>query len=1096
MKNKEILIVEDSAVQAELLRRLLVGQGYRVTIAKNGIEALEAAHEWTPNLVISDISMPGMDGYELCRKLKENISLQNIAVVLLTRLIGIKEIAMSLNTRADAYIAKPYNEKHLLKIVESLISGEDHKEIVVNDSSIEIFSDNDKYEVKADIGQIIKLLLSTYENTIEQNRELHETQNELRLLNKNLDKMVRKKAVELKASEERLYKLMETLPDIVYRLNNQGIITYINEAVRQLGYEPEELRGYHFSILIHPEDLDKTGYCIDHIQNSSSRKELEAKSPEIGFQVRILRKTDRTKASGVNFIFADVNCSLLYEHNLPENINHLTDTKPDDSLNYVAGISGVIRDITKSKELEENLTESENRYRSLVETAQDAIVTIDSKGKIVSWNQGAEAIFEYSYSEVKEELLTKIIPEKYRKAHVEGLERAVAGNPSKLLGKTIEITGLKKGGQEFSIELSLSRWQSKGHTYFTGIIRDISKRKESEVEIQNNYLIQSVINSILHISLEPITLFEQLGKILDLMISAPWFEVESKGCIFLREGNSKRLDLIVHRGMHKELLVKCKSIPFGKCLCGQSAMTGEVVFKNCMDEQHVITFNGITPHGHYCVPVKSRKKVLGVINLYVKTGHRRTPLEEDFLNAVANTIAGIVERKRSEERLEYLANFDTLTGLPNRVLFFDRLTQAIRHSKRYSETFALLYLDLDNFKCINDTMGHETGDFLLKEVSSRLSRCLRQTDTVARMSGDEFTIILTNIGKPEEATYIAKKIIDSLNTPYLLGEISCTVTTSIGISICPQDGTDNNTLIKNADIAMYQAKAAAGNNYRFFSAEMNTALYERIEMENSLKGALQKEEFVLHYQPQIDLFTGEIVGMEALIRWVEPEKGIILPDRFIPLAEETCLIIPIGEWVLHQACKDNKYLQNKGVPPIKVAVNMSLCQFIRQENLMELVARILFEAGLKPEHLELELTESICMENVENTVHTLKEFNSMGVELSIDDFGTGYSSLSYLKHLPIKKLKIDRSFIKDLPDDPDDETIVTTIIAMAHNLKMKVIAEGVETVNQLKFLHSLKCDEVQGYLFSKPLPLDEFIEFIKNKERFQSVLSWLKRDKT
>lgn len=940
-RTKTILIAEDSPVQAELLKRLLLSEGYNVSLAKDGLKALEAANAHPPDLIISDILMPEMDGYELCQKLKSSDLFKNTAVVLLTRLAGVKEIATALNTQADAYISKPYNENNLLKVISSLLSGKERLQIGVKDQKVEIIEEGEKYELKADMEQLIKLLISTYENTVEQNRELLETQNELKALNKTLNQKAREKADELKASEE-------------------------------------------------------------------------------------------------------------------------------------------------------SLVESEIRYSSLVETAKDAIITIDTNGAIVSWNQFAETIFGYSYEELKEKQLSMIIPDKYLNSHNKGIKRAASGTASKLIGKTIEIEGKRADGVEIPIELSLSKWQSKGENYFTAIIRDISKRMHSRDELRRNYQIQSIINSILQVSLEPITLFEQLGKILDLLITIPWFEIEAKGSIFLKVRKSRRLELTVQRGLHKELLVKCRNIPFGKCLCGQSALTGEVVFKNHMDQHHEITFEGITPHGHYCVPIKSRKKVLGVINLYVKAGHVRTQPEEDFLNTVANTIAGIIERKRSEEKLEYLANFDTLTGLPNRILFFDRLNQTIRHSRRYNEIFALLYLDLDNFKCINDTMGHDTGDMLLKEVSERLSDCIRQTDTVARMSGDEFTIVMTNIKKPEEATSIAQKIINRINIPYKLGNISCSVTSSIGISIYPQDGEESSTLIKNADIAMYQAKANVGNGYRFFSVEMNTAITERVEMESSLRRALEQEEFTLYYQPQVDLLTGKIIGMEALIRWIDPEKGVIQPDRFIPLAEETCLIIPIGEWVLEAACKDNKELQKEYIPHIRVAVNMSLCQFIRQENLNERVAQILFEAGLSPQYLELELTESICMENVENTINTLKEFASMGVELSIDDFGTGYSSLSYLKHMPINKLKIDKSFITNLAKDSDDIALVTTIISMAHNLNMKVIAEGVETVEQLKLLNDLKCDEIQGYLFSKPVPMEEFKELLKEKNIFHSILAHLK----
>ncbi|MBF0465960.1 MAG: EAL domain-containing protein [Nitrospirae bacterium] len=443
----------------------------------------------------------------------------------------------------------------------------------------------------------------------------------------------------------------------------------------------------------------------------------------------------------------------------------------------------------------------------------------------------------------------------------------------------------------------------------------------------------------------------------------------------------------------------------------------------------------------------------------------------------------ITERKIAEQRLQYLAHFDSLTDLPNRTLFYDRLSHTLGHSRRYNQMFALLFIDLDGFKHINDTLGHDMGDLLLKQTAKKLPNCVRDTDTVAHVGGDEFVIILPFIKKVQDAAFVAEKIIETLSEPFLLDGHDCFVGASIGISIYPSDGDDIDTLLKNSDIAMYQAKERGRSNYQFFNTEMNSRALRRLKLENNLRKALERNEFVLYYQPKINLTTGKVCAAEALIRWLNPKHGIISPVEFIPLAEETGLIIPIGEWVLRTACKESIAWQRAGYPPIVIAVNLSVKQF-RAENLIKTIEDILEETQLSPELLELELTESIVMEDAEKAIKVLRNVRDKGIHVAIDDFGMGYSSLSYLKRFPICRLKIDRSFVRDITTDPDDEAISTAIIAMSHSLKLDVTAEGVETYEQLEFLRALKCDEAQGYLFSQPLPSKEFLEFLDSSVTF------------
>ena len=429
--------------------------------------------------------------------------------------------------------------------------------------------------------------------------------------------------------------------------------------------------------------------------------------------------------------------------------------------------------------------------------------------------------------------------------------------------------------------------------------------------------------------------------------------------------------------------------------------------------------------------------------------------------------------RQAEIAIQQLTNYDSLTGLPNRMLLEDRLNQAIARAHREEYCLGVMFLDLDQFKQVNDTLGHTYGDYLLKLVSRRLEHCLRKSDTVARLGGDDFIIILTGVRHCEHISQVARKILDVLSEPLQLDEHEIFTTASIGIAIYPVDGDAPHLLLKNADIAMYQAKEQGRNAFQFFSREMNYKAEERLLLDNSLRRALERQEFFVLYQPQMNLLTGELIGMEALVRWQHPEMGLVTPDKFIPLAEDSGLIIPIGEWVLKTACRQNKAWHDMGFGPLRVAVNLSGRQF-KQERLVESVATILNETGLAPSLLELEITESIIMRNAEETIVTLRRLKEMGISLAIDDFGTGYSSLSYLKHFPIDRLKIDRSFVLDITNDPDDAAIAEAIISMAHSLKLKVTAEGVEQQEQLLFLAQRNCDEMQGYLVSRPISAEEF----------------------
>jgi diguanylate cyclase (GGDEF)-like protein/PAS domain S-box-containing protein len=449
-----------------------------------------------------------------------------------------------------------------------------------------------------------------------------------------------------------------------------------------------------------------------------------------------------------------------------------------------------------------------------------------------------------------------------------------------------------------------------------------------------------------------------------------------------------------------------------------------------------------------------------------------------FISTIARDIS---ERKRFEAQLLHQANHDALTGLPNRTLFQDRLGMALAQSERSGQLVGVMMLDLNRFKTINDTLGHDVGDSMLKEVAQRLAACMRDGDTISRWGGDEFTFLLPNLNRPDDAAEIAKRMLNALSHPFALAGEEMFVGASVGITLCTIDGQTAENLIKNADVAMYRAKRQGGDAYQFFTADMNDRALERLTLENSLRKALERKELQLYYQPQVDLASGRINGMEALLRWRHPERGMVSPADFIPLAEETGLIMPIGEWVLREACRQNRAWQDAGLPRMRVCVNFSAHQ-LRQPDIGAVTAAILEESGLDADCLELELTESYLMQDPELAIRTLQEFKDMGITIALDDFGTGYSSLSYLKRFPIDCLKIDRSFINDIPGNADSLAIVSAINAMARSLNLKVVAEGVEVNAQLEYLKQLGCHSMQGYLFSRPVPADEFAQLAQTAD--------------
>lgn len=695
-----------------------------------------------------------------------------------------------------------------------------------------------------------------------------------------------------------------------------------------------------------------------------------------------------------------------------------------------AGYLGSCYDITERKE-----SEGQVHMLSLaVEEIGSSVLITDLNGKIEYVNSAFSEATGYSFDEAVGQNTSLLQsghtpPEKYQ----EMWDTLLAGNEWRG-----EMLNRKKDGSLFweSAVISAVSNEAGEMAYFVAVLEDITARKHAETQM---HLLSSTIeqagDSVMIVNSNNI--IEYVNPAFVELTSYSEEEIIGKKPDLLRSGR-------MSEGFYKEM--------WGKILAGD-VFRGELINRKKNGELYY--------EDKTITPIRNAR---GEIGYYVSTGR------------------DVTERKNYESELEHQANYDTLTALPNRNLLQDRLGQALTYARRHARQLAVLFLDLDFFKNINDSLGHDAGDLLLKQVAARLTDCVREGDTVARQGGDEFVVILSDIEEEEDVTAVTRKILKAFADPFSIGSHELYVTCSIGIALYPKDGEDIQSLLKNSDAALYRAKEQGRNNSQFYTMEMNVKALERLVLENNLRHALDREQFEVYYQPQVDLRSGEINGMEALLRWKHPEMGMVPPTKFIPMAEESGLIVPIGEWVLRTACKQNKAWQDAGLRPVCVAVNLSARQF-RHQDLVALVAGILKETGLDPSLLELELTESLLMQNVEATIDTLTRFKAMGVKSSIDDFGTGYSSLSYLKRFPIDTLKIDQSFVHNITTDPDDAAIAKTIISMAHEMKLRVIAEGVETEEQRSFLHLRHCDEMQGYLFSKPVPAEEFEVLLRERRR-------------
>lgn len=679
------------------------------------------------------------------------------------------------------------------------------------------------------------------------------------------------------------------------------------------------------------------------------------------------------------------------------------------------------------------------QFQYTIEMSQEAIFWLESNGGFSYVNEKACQSLGYTQEELLSLFLWDIDPD-FPKERWDKHWKKLA----KVKNINIETRHSRKDGSVFPVEVFASQIIFEGKTFHTAFVRDITLRKKAEEELRNS---EALYRSLFEYIPDGILVADQHSYYLD---------ANPTMCKML----GYPLEELI--GLHATDIVTPQEVGYIEPALQQ--------INSKLDYRREWLFrrrDGSTFPAEVNVTKMPDNNLLALVHDITE----RRQIEWDL--------------KEKKGHLKHLAYHDSLTDLPNRTLLLDRLTQALGRGDRHNSQVALLFLDLDLFKKVNDTLGHQTGDLLLQEVAIRLQSLLRMVDTISRFGGDEFVIMVEDFSDIEQVAQIAQKILNGLESPFSIGDHLCYVSASIGISLSSRDD-DIENLLKRADIAMYVAKETGRNNFQFYSQGMDVRAHELFLLENDLRQALSKNQLVLHYQPQFDLNSGRIIGLEALVRWQHPDKGLIPPNDFIPLAEETGLIVPIGTWALHTACSFARTLQEAGIPPVRMSVNISMHQF-RSQEFSALVFQTLNETGLEPKWLELEVTESIAMENARQIIPLLTTLKGMGVSLAIDDFGKGHSSLSLLKHIPVTTLKIDRGFVSDILTDQFDLAIIEAILTISKTLGLEVIAEGIETQEQKHLLRQLGCKLGQGFLFSLPLPPEETLALCRLERPFKDL---------
>lgn len=929
----EILIAEDSPTQAAQLAHLLEQHGYLVTVAVNGRKALDLLAQRKPTLVISDIVMPELDGYGLCKAIKTDEKLRDIPVMLVTTLSDAQDVIRGLECGADNFLRKPYDERYLLSRIDYLLMNLELRKHQKMQLGMEVDLGGHKHFINSERQQILDLLISTYEQAVQINSELKQREKELEHLNEHLEVLVQERTAELEAEiverkriekeQARLVAIIEATPDMVATGSVDGFHPlYCNQAgLHMLGFET----GQNFSNMnIYRMYPDRVSTMV--------REQAIPHAIEHGTwsgETALLGRDGRE---------------------IPVSQVFIAHKGPDGSLEY---LSTIARDITLQKENEKRITR-QNRMYAVLSGINTTIVRTRDRQEL--FDDACRIAVEQG---------------KFRLAWI-GL---------------VDANGLD--------------------------VTPVARAGDDECHLDN------------------------------IQLTA-------------RDDAPGRCEMVA-RVLREKTAVVCKNI--------------------ATDPQMARWRDEALRRGYRSVivlPLQLADKVTGLLLLYAEeTGFFDTQ-EMRLLTEITGDISFALDHLEKEDRINYLAYYDALTGLANRSLFLERLAQYKRSAVSGGHQLALFMIDLERFKSINDSLGRPAGDALLRQVAQWLTdNAAQDASLLAHVGADHFALVMPVVRQGGNLMRLLDKWTEAFqNYPFRLNDAVFRIAAKVGVALFPDDGADAETLFRNAEVALEKAKAS-GEHYLFYASTMNAAVASKLTLENKLRRALERDELVLYYQPKIDLKTRRISGLEALMRWNDPDTGLLVPPiEFIPLLEETGLILEAGRWALEQAIADSARWKGMGLQVPRIAVNVSAIQ-LRQKNFVATVERALRGAKDIDGVLELEITESLIMQDIDANIEKLRAIRDMGVEISVDDFGTGYSSLSYISRLPINTLKIDRAFIINMTRKPDDQSIVSTIISLGHALKLKVIAEGVETEEQANLLRLLQCDEFQGYLFSRPVPVED-----------------------
>ncbi|MGB7543211.1 MAG: EAL domain-containing protein, partial [Burkholderiales bacterium] len=1087
-KNKpngiEILIAEDSRTQAEKLQHLLEEHGYTAVTAPDGKQALAAARRSKPTLVISDVLMPELDGYGLCKAIKSDDKLKDVLVVLVTSLSDSQDVIRGLECGADNFVRKPYDEHYLLSRIEHLLMNRELRKSQKMQLGVEIELGGRKHFITSERQQILDLLISTYEQAVGLNAELRLREKELAHSNQVLQGLYRiaeglNRAVsEHEVGEAALDRAME-LPGV-----RAGWIRMLEGDAK---FRTIASRGLPPAMSV-PDAFEDDCMCqrkllsgeLDHVTNILECERLgRAKGDTQGLRFhasvplwlegRILGVMNLAGPEGG--LFAENELEVLYSvgHQVAIALErarlheHLEELVEERTAKLVAEV-----------EQRKRIQGEQARLVAIVESTTDLVGTATKDGRLLYCNQAGLRMLGYepgldvsalSLYDAHPEWAAKLVRE-------EGIPHAISHGTW-----SGETAFLRTDGREIPIsQVIIAHKGADGSMeYLSTVARDITSRKEAEKRVMRLNRVYSVLSGIN-------TTIVRVRERQELFAEACRIAVEHGQFRFawigMLEAETQKVIPVATAGHDDGYLAQInlttvKDAP-GSCELTAIALTQAkpVVCNDIASDDRMKVWRAeALKRGYRSValfPLILDSRSLGVFLLYAPEPDFFDEEEMKLLVEMAGDISFALKHIGNEERLNYLAYFDEITGLPNRALFSDRFDQRLSAARHDRQGCSLVILDVERFRSVNETLGRQAGDELLRLLAQRLQEGLDETDVLARLSGDCFGIATRRTVAGSDISAILDQILFRIQArPFAVGGKELRLAAKAGVAVFPGDGEDVETLYRNAEAALRDAKAS-GQRYLFYAPQMNARVAEKLSIENKLRKAVEREEFVLHYQPKISLVTKRITGVEALIRWADPEVGLVAPGLFIPVLEETGLILEVGKWVMKQALVDLDRWCAAGAEPVRIAVNVSAIQ-LRQKSFVDDVQKVVAARKDLAASLEMEITESLIMEDIEQNVPKLAAIRELGATVAVDDFGTGYSSLSYIARLPISALKIDQSFVESMADSPDSMSIVQTIISLAHSLKLNVVAEGVETAEQEKLLGLLRCDEAQGFLFGRPL---------------------------